>query len=323
MRKFAVILSAVILLAACTKPAMDRPGDNGSQATASASGDVSGDKPQGGRGPASVPEEPSPAPTAGTGAISETSAIVVEAAPVGLGSLIGRIFGRSGAQASSAEFVASRAFVAPEQFPPSNFAGYGVLVFTTRPERPAARARFHMFCQAFHQSFSTPDIVLRVTGNDIDMQVVTVLPLSDEAAVKEANEAADAETACAIAARRYDIETALQARRDAKAASDLAAWSGISLDDGRGPWLLAWNPGKTKGKPDALVLAVNLSNTESPDQAIEDFRAWREDIELNPQFWRRGFDPELVRRVTQRWLDRRLPMVLSLLSGGSGSQSPQ
>jgi len=205
------------------------------------------------------------------------------------------------------EVQASRAFAGPTQFPPSGFAGYGVLAFPSAPARSAAR--FDMFCAAYLAAFSD-SAVLEARGVKTAQQMVTVLPVTSDDLAAELD-FMDEDTACDTARVEYDLVQAQDAIRKAEAASGLT--DGLRALTGRGPYLLAWAPGQTFGSRDALVLAADLSNSSSPEQAALDMQTWRRDIEQDPSQWRDGWNSEGIRRVAQRWVDRRGDAIIKLI----------
>ena len=86
--------------------------------------------------------------------------------------------------------------------------------------------------------------------------------------------------------------------------------------DGLGPYLLAWSPSTTVGKPDALVLIANLSGAETLGHFSDYMRRWRSEIENNPHLWKDGWQRDSLATVIQHWVDRWGPAILTL--GGSG-----
>lgn len=208
---------------------------------------------------------------------------------------------------ASMDVKTSRAFSGPSQFPPSGFAGYGLLIFPTNPEYDPER--FQMFCKAYHKTFLS-SASLANSGVPIADQMVTLLPVaSNELAIEL--EALGAVQACNGALTEYDLALAQNAIKKAEAAADLT--DGLHALTGRGPFLLAWAPGRTFGSQDALVLAADLSNSSTSEQAGSDMRIWRRDIEQDPSKWREGWNVEGVRLLAQRWVDRHGATIIKLI----------
>lgn len=207
----------------------------------------------------------------------------------------------------SMEVRASRAFAGPTQFPPSGFAGYGMLVFPTDPERDPER--FGMFCQAYLASFLSSDSLTDL-GVPTAEQMVTLLPVSSNAVAFELGGLGTVD-ACDTALVEYDFAQAQNAIKKAEAAASLT--DGLDALSGRGPFLLAWSPGRTFGSKDALVLAADLSNTSTEEQAGLDMLTWRRDIEQDPTKWREGWNREGIRLLAQRWVDRRGAAIIRLI----------
>lgn len=208
---------------------------------------------------------------------------------------------------SPVDIRASRAFSGPSQFPPSGFAGYGMLVFPALPSQDPDR--FVMFCEAYFASFLSSDALSGLGVSTAD-QMVTVLPVTSNEVAAELG-VIGMKDACGRAVLEYDLAQALNALKQAENAEDLS--DGLRTLSGRGPFLLAWAPGRTFGSKDALVLAADLSNTSSPEQAGADMRIWRRDIETDPEKWRNGWNLESVRLFAQRWVDRRGEAIVKLI----------
>jgi hypothetical protein len=207
------------------------------------------------------------------------------------------------AAANGADFAvrASRTFAGPEEYPPDEFAGYGIVAFNLRPDAE----RGGVFCEAFRQALLT-DAELEAAGVPVEHQMVTVWPVASTETAEAAR--ADESDACAAAVADYNFAAGTFAIEEANRAAPDAPLTGP------GPFLLAWSPGRTKGEADALVLAVDLSGVRTLEQARVEFLAWRDQIQRNPELWSSdGWSLETVRLTIQRWADRRADTVLSLL----------
>ncbi|MEM7176838.1 MAG: hypothetical protein AAF503_03955 [Pseudomonadota bacterium] len=145
--------------------------------------------------------------------------------------------------------------------------------------------------------------------------MVTLFPVRDgEIAARiefTADVAGDFQAACQLAANNYDLLTAQTAIKHAELADRRT--DGIRSFGRRGPYLLAWSPGRSKGQKDTLVLVADLSDDESYEQALSDFQLWAHDIQLNSDLWREGWTLEGLKLAIQRWADRRSPAILRLL----------
>lgn len=208
---------------------------------------------------------------------------------------------------SQNDLRASRAFSGPSQFPPSGFAGYGILVFPAQPSQNPER--FRIFCEAYLSSLLS-STNLSDLGVPVSDQMVTILPVSSNEIATELS-ALSNNDACKRAVDDYDLAQALNALKKAEGAADLT--DGLQTLSGRGPFLLAWAPGVTFGSQDALVLAADLSNSSSQEQANADMLTWRKDIETAPEKWRKGWNIEGVRLLVQRWVDRRGAAIVKLI----------
>ena len=232
--------------------------------------------------------------------------------------------GRGGSDPEEGKLYVSRLFASSDSLPPEGFLGYAVLDFPDSPVEKEDYDRFEMICRAFRGSLSSV-VQVKDAGKgeaDEDKQVVTVLPVESQQVADqiEAMPTYAHADACALAARHYGLAAAQQAVADAQLAAGRAGFDWIDLDRGRGPFLLAGNPGARKGDRDVLVLAADLSNTSTYDQARTDFRHWRAEVEKRPELWLQGpWNVELARREAQRWLDRRIGLALGFLRSSEGA----
>jgi len=211
---------------------------------------------------------------------------------------------------TTSRLTASRSFAGPDQFPPSEFAGYGIIAFPANPNAAdASKERFLRFCRAFHDSFVASD-VLAQRGVLPQDQMVTVLPLMSQAAARDASLAVR-DDACALALKTYDLATAQQAIQNANFASKRT--DGIGEVRGRGPFLLAWSPGAAKGDEDTIVLVSDLSNSVSVEQVHQDMQYWKDEVQKQPQLWRDGWNTEFLRLTLQKWFDRYGTRTLKII----------
>jgi hypothetical protein len=194
--------------------------------------------------------------------------------------------------------VASRLFAGPNQYPPEEFAAYGILAFRSRASSHD-RARHLTICEAYATSLphaSELDV-------DVSDQMATVWPVDSNATSDKLNRMSHAGI-CKVAVDRYGLATALQALKDAELA-------GMEMS-GIGPFLLAWSPSGAKGKAGALVLVADLSGVSTYRQAQEFLLKWSWDIEQDPSLWRKGWDVERMRQKLRLWVDEYGPRILAL-----------
>jgi hypothetical protein len=201
---------------------------------------------------------------------------------------------------------ASRVFTGPEQYPPKDFAAYGIVAFRSAPTDYDSD-RFLLVCEAYSASLPHTHDLKNVSR---DEQMVTVWPVTSIQTADGLNAGyQDKKVACEGAVGNYNLVTARQAIREAELA-------GVEVS-GRGPYLLAWSPARTKGKKDALVLVANLSDKTTYDDVRDVFMWWAEKIEQNPELWKERWNIEKVRVVVREWADKFGPMILSLVMGKS------
>jgi hypothetical protein len=186
--------------------------------------------------------------------------------------------------------LSSGIFAGPHDIPPQEFAAYGIVAF---PERSTSysRARHLMVCEAFVATLPTPS-ELSVPTNE---QMVTVWPVRDIGIATELSVAVgttDRLRGCERAVEHYHLPTALTALRQARIPPG-----------GQGPYLLAWSPAAHKGRPDVLVLVVDLSNAVTAEALHERFRKWRDDIEQNPELFRDRWTFDRLRLALREWAD--------------------
>lgn len=194
-------------------------------------------------------------------------------------------------------FRASRLFAGPGQFPPADFAAFGIVAFPARASS-ADRDRHLMLCEEYVAVLPRPDEL----GLPVEQQMVTVWPVAESSIADDLNAMAEP---CPDAVRHYALPAAVRAIRDAGEAAILVGR--------RGPFLLAWAPGGQKGEQDAVVLMSDLSDVTNAEQARTIFTLWREDIESNPELWESGWDIEALRTGIRLWVDRVGTQIFSVL----------
>jgi hypothetical protein len=87
---------------------------------------------------------------------------------------------------------------------------------------------------------------------------------------------------------------------------------------GDGPFLIGWSPSDARGKPDNLVLVVDMSGFNSQERFNYAFQFWKEKIVESPELWRPSWSVEGVRLALRDFADRAGPLILKAahLSGG-------
>jgi hypothetical protein len=191
----------------------------------------------------------------------------------------------------------TRAFAGPTQYPPRQFAAYGIVAFTSRA-MPDDLSRHQMICNAYIASLPS----LKEVSTPIKDQMVTVWPIEADGMADQINTMLRDDRLCKEAVGAYGLVTALDAINDAKRSS--------AKLDGVGPFLLAWSPSGQKGRSDALVLVSNLSGITTYEQAKQVFLQWSEDIVENPELWRRGWNTEKLKFLIRVWADKYGPKIL-------------
>jgi chemotaxis protein MotB len=193
----------------------------------------------------------------------------------------------------------SRLFAGPTQYPPRQFAAYGIIAFTSRA-MPDDRLRDEMFCNAYIASLP----FFKEVPTPIKDQMVTVWPIEANSTAYQINVMARGDRLCKEAVRAYGLVAALNAINDAKHSN--AEVGGV------GPFVLAWSPSEQKGRSDALVLVSDLSDITTYAQAKQVFVQWASDIVENPELWRKGWNTEKLKFVIRLWADKYGPRILKL-----------
>jgi hypothetical protein len=202
-----------------------------------------------------------------------------------LGAAAGSVLG-----ALATPILASRLFAGPTQYPPNEFAAYGILTFKTRATSDDT-PRYEMICSAYVAG------LLHFTDVKVarKLQMVTVWPIESDSQAVRINKM-PRESLCPEAVRRYGLPTSLEAIESARR-------SNVQFDD-TGPFLLAWSPSETKGQPGALVLVSDLSDVTTSEQAKQIFFDWFSKIQENPELWRPGWDIAKLKVLIRLWADK-------------------
>lgn len=207
------------------------------------------------------------------------------------------------AQTAKNELRASRIFSGPEEYPPTNFAAYGILAFKATASNFDVE-RHKMICEAFIHAVMPSEKLAPPPKS----QMVTVWPMASSQHASAATKARIDRT-CDVAVSNYGLPIAIAAIRDAEA-------TGEALN-GEGPFLIAWSPPSAKGNAKAVVLLADLSDIAEYKVASEVMYKWVQDIEKNPQYWERGFDHRL-RATVRAWADEFGPRLLNVIGLDGG-----
>jgi hypothetical protein len=203
---------------------------------------------------------------------------------------------------------ASRAFAGPRQYPPTQFEAYGIIAFQALPFDTDETNRYVNICRGYLAAVPRAKILLD-QGIPLSKQMITVWPLDNARLSGELNNTnQDPSLMCRKAVFAIDIASSRNAILNARLTKP-----GKSFD-GRGPYVIAWSPAQSFGKPNAAVLVLNLSGVSTAAQAAEMFRAWSNDVEANPQLWTGGWNNKSLRVILKLWADRWGSKILSLLS---------
>ena len=195
----------------------------------------------------------------------------------------------------------SRAFLEPHNFPPQEYAAYGILAFSAL-STTASRPRLVIICEAYIASLPhTTEL-----GVPSAKQMVTVWPVVSKTLADELNNALT-QASCGKAVDHYHLATGLTALGHAEMTGEDVS--------GDGPFLLAWSPSTKKGETDTLVLILDLSDLTTSEQAISIMRDWRDRIEQDTSLWDNGWSTERLRVKLQFWADKYGPGVLKILGG--------
>lgn len=206
------------------------------------------------------------------------------------------------------EIRASGVFAGPNQYPPGDFAAYGILAFQSEATS-ASRDRYLAICEGFLASLPSAG-ALEDRGIPLDQQMATVWPLDDGVLADELNAAAGGIT---LFDRCQEIVASIDTITSGEAIALASGASGDVALDGDGPYLLAWSPSSAYGQTGVLVLMADLSNVTTVTQATRQFTDWRTNIQLNPELWSNGWDVERVRTTIGQWADRYGSAILRLL----------
>lgn len=185
---------------------------------------------------------------------------------------------------------ATRIFAAPNQYPPKDYAAYGILAF--RANASEADVAWHLdICKAYVSA-----LPLSTPKSDKSKQMVTVWPVKTTVTANALNKPA-ATDVCKSAVENYDLDLAQKAIRSARL-------QGREID-GRGPFLLAWSPTDKIGSDQAVILIGDFSDATTYEENLAIMTRWAVDIESDPSIWDpQGFTAEKLRHKIKSIVDR-------------------
>ncbi len=200
---------------------------------------------------------------------------------------------------------ASRVFAGPGQFPPNNFAAYGIVAFRAQATSQS-RARYEAICEGYLAAIAgSADLEERRVP--LNQQMVTVWPLGDAKLADQLNvPGGSSSKGCTDIISGIDIITSGTALEAAARANQGATLAGV------GPFLIAWSPSTTFGTERAIVLLADLSRVTTVEEAQNQFLEWKRRIEQDPQLWSNGWNLERLRTAIRQWADKFGPGVLSV-----------
>jgi hypothetical protein len=180
-----------------------------------------------------------------------------------------------------------RAYLRWREIPPTGIGAYGVVSFQALPTAET-RARLLMVCEAFKAYLpKQSEVAGSVALKD---QMLTIWPLDTPGAAPALSDD------CAYVISHYDLQGGLLAIRDAQR-------QGARLH-GAGPYLIGWSPSDTRGKPDKVVLIVDLSDHTSQDSINADFQYWRQEVIENPSLWKSGLHIQSIKDSVRDFFDK-------------------
>jgi hypothetical protein len=193
-----------------------------------------------------------------------------------------------------------RALIEPSELPPRGVAAYGIVAFSSLALSTDIE-RYKFVCEAFKATLIPQESL--PSGTPLSVQMITFWP------IKNKRTAGAIRADCSHLIENYDLETGLDAIRDADKQAE-------KLAERRGPFLVAWSPAESRYKSDSLVLVMDLSRLDGQQNFVEIFQTWRQKIVDNPDLWKGGFvDIESFRRTVRDTLDRYGDGILKLIKG--------
>ena len=173
----------------------------------------------------------------------------------------------------------SRLFAGPRQYPPANFAAYGIIAF---PEgvTSGSRDRYFAICEGFGASLlAAPALAV-----PLDQQMATIWPLDDDVHATTLNNLGSVP----LTGQCHDIINAIDVSRSNRAIADAQLADPGQRFNNAGPYMIAWSPSSAVGQDNVPILVWDLSAVTLAAHATEILRIWRQDIQQTPESWRSG-----------------------------------
>lgn len=188
----------------------------------------------------------------------------------------------------------TRAFLSASDIPPAGVGAYGVVALRTLPT-PANHDRLIMLCRSFLASLPAQQTLPASVA--LKDQMITVWPLNFQPP--------QGTPQCDYLISNYDLYGGISAVED-------AASQGHRLN-GRGPFLIGWSPSTKRGKPDAVVLVIDMSGFETQASFDDAFKFWQDKVVEDPSLWRQGFRLERLRLAIRDFADHYGESILGAL----------
>ncbi|MGO4112373.1 hypothetical protein ACCS37_32400 [Rhizobium ruizarguesonis] len=177
-----------------------------------------------------------------------------------------------------------RQYMKETEIPPEDVAAYGIVTFKSKPTS-ANFVKLMMVCKSFIAHFDPAEI----SPYPVSDQMITIWPLDDpDAKLAKADN-------CDWILQHYVLGAA-------STAMAYAAKQKMTFD-GEGPFLIGWSPADSRGKPDKLVLVVDMSRSNDQASIDHDFEFWKDKIVKDPGSWRSGFSLEAIRQKVKDFAD--------------------
>ncbi|RUU93105.1 hypothetical protein EOB59_04740 [Mesorhizobium sp. M7A.F.Ca.MR.176.00.0.0] len=171
---------------------------------------------------------------------------------------------------------ASRMFSGPGEYPPENFGAYGILAFPAKASE-FDKDRHLKVCQAYLNSF--------VSAFNLDLppaeQMVTVWPINDDNMSDKLNAGSKKED-CEVVVSNFGLSMSTVAIDSARR----AGWS----PDGKGPFLIAWAPGKSIRDEKPIILYEDMSKFEEYGDFVAAMNAWKGEIQGDNDLFKPGWN---------------------------------
>jgi len=225
--------------------------------------------------------------------------------------------------------VASRLFATHDQYSPEEFAAYGTLAFRSLAN-DGSRERYQNICEGYISSIPSASTLIK-RGIELSDMMVTVWPVSSPELVEAVESVPESQQieSCPDIVNDIDLIASLRAIKlaertfastrglsEARAARAAAEFEKIrSITQRRGPFLIAWSPGRNIGKNGEPILVTDLSDVTTVAQATSIFQTWSNQIELKPELWKEldGWNLEKLRITLRLWADRYGPGMLEVI----------